>query len=77
MIDLGAGIGCRSAKVRLAHLLCEMVVRLRAVGLRKDKTVRLPITQAEIGDALGPSTVHVNRGLQELRQDGRPFGIDG
>ncbi len=61
------GIGRRSARARIAHLLCEMVLRLRAVGLEKDDAVPLPITQAELGDALGLSTVHVNRTLQDLR----------
>jgi CRP-like cAMP-binding protein len=64
------GIGRRSAKTRLAHLICELVVRLRAVGLEKDNAVPLPITQTEVGDALGLSTVHVNRTLQELREEG-------
>ena len=61
------GIGRRSAKTRIAHMFCEMVMRLRAVGLQKGNTVPLPITQAEVGDALGLSTVHVNRTLQDLR----------
>jgi CRP-like cAMP-binding protein len=63
------GIGRRSAKTRIAHLLCEMVMRLRAVGLQKGNMVPLPITQAEVGDALGLSTVHVNRTLQDLRKE--------
>ncbi len=64
------GIGRRSARARLAHFLCEMVMRLRAVGMQRGNTVPLPITQAEVGDALGLSTVHVNRTLQELREEG-------
>ncbi len=43
---------------------------MRAVGLAEEHTCDLPITQAEIGDALGLSTVHVNRVLQELRGAG-------
>jgi CRP-like cAMP-binding protein len=61
------GIGRRDAKTRVAHLFCEMVMRLRAVGLEQDNSVPLPLTQNEVGDALGLSTVHVNRTLQELR----------
>lgn len=64
------GIGRRSAKVRLAHFICEMVMRLRAIGRQRGNAVPLPITQAEVGDALGLSTVHVNRTLQELREEG-------
>jgi CRP-like cAMP-binding protein len=63
------GIGRRSAKTRVAHLFCEMIMRLRAVGLQTGNTVPLPLTQAEVGDALGLSTVHVNRTVQELRAE--------
>jgi CRP-like cAMP-binding protein len=61
------GIGRRSAETRIAHVLCEVLVRMRAVGLANEHACDLPITQAEIADALGLSTVHVNRSLQELR----------
>ena len=64
------GIGRRSAYTRIAHVLCEVLVKMRAVGLRTERECELPLTQAEIGDALGLSTVHVNRSLQELRGDG-------
>jgi CRP-like cAMP-binding protein len=61
------GIGRRDAKARIAHLMCEMVTRLKAVGLVEDLSCVWPYTQTEIGDALGLSTVHVNRTLQEIR----------
>ena len=64
------GIGRRSAYTRIAHLFCELVVRMRAVGLADGNSVEIPMTQAELGDALGLSTVHVNRVLQERRGDG-------
>jgi CRP-like cAMP-binding protein len=64
------GIGRRSAHTRIAHLLCELLVRLRAVELVEDHVFNLPVTQAELGDALGLSTVHVNRVLQDLRGEG-------
>lgn len=48
-------------------MLCELVVKYRAVGLTTDYEIKLPLSQAEIGDALGVSTVHVNRVIQELR----------
>ncbi len=47
------GLGQRSAQSRIAHLLCELFVRLRAVGLERDHSVTLPLTQAELGDATG------------------------
>jgi CRP-like cAMP-binding protein len=64
------GLGRRSGYQRMAHLLCELQMRLRAVGLAQDNGYELPLTQNEIGDALGLSTVHVNRVLQDLRNDG-------
>jgi CRP-like cAMP-binding protein len=63
-------IGQREAYPRIAHLLCEMMVRLAAVGLANGSSCHWPITQAEVGDALGITTVHVNRVLQEMRADG-------
>jgi CRP-like cAMP-binding protein len=63
-------VGRREAYGRTAHLLCEMVSRLRAVGLVQNDTCELPITQSELGDAMGLSTVHVNRTLQDLRAAG-------
>jgi CRP-like cAMP-binding protein len=63
-------IGRKSALEHAAHLLCELFVRLQVVGLVTDDSFKLPLTQAELGDALGLSTVHVNRILQELRREG-------
>jgi CRP-like cAMP-binding protein len=63
------GIGQRQAQTRIAHLFCELYLRLDAVGLAQDWTVSLPITQEQLGDALGLSTVHVNRSLNGLRAD--------
>jgi CRP-like cAMP-binding protein len=60
----------REAYNAMAHLLCELLVRLRAVGLADDLSCELPMTQTEFGDALGISTVHTNRVLQDLRAEG-------
>jgi CRP-like cAMP-binding protein len=57
----------RPAYARIAHLICEMVARMRAVGLGQDQSPSLPITAAELADATGLSVVHVNRVLQEPR----------
>lgn len=62
-------MGRRPAEQRLAHLMCELLVRLRAVGLAQDG-YELPVTQAELADTLGLSGVHVNRSLQSLRITG-------
>jgi CRP-like cAMP-binding protein len=64
------GLGRLSAPERIAHLLCELFLRLQAVGLTRDHSFDLPITQAELADAFGLSSVHVNRTLQELRGEG-------
>ncbi|UDL94364.1 MULTISPECIES: Crp/Fnr family transcriptional regulator [Lichenihabitans] len=63
-------VGRRSAIQRISHLLCELYLRFKVVGLAGNASFSLPLTQAEIGDATGLSTVHVNRTLQELRADG-------
>jgi len=60
-------MGRRSAAGHMAHLICELFLRLRAVRLTQGNTFQIPITQVELGDTLGLSTVHVNRVLQELR----------
>jgi CRP-like cAMP-binding protein len=59
----------RPARMRVAHLLCEHFARMDGVGLTEGNSCALPITQAQIGDALGLSNVHVNRTLQELREE--------
>ena len=63
-------IGARSAEHRVAHLLCELLLRLETVGLTGNGSYELPLTQAEIADTMGLSHVHVNRVLQRLRADG-------
>ncbi|MBM0204681.1 Crp/Fnr family transcriptional regulator [Micromonospora sp. STR1s_5] len=63
------GMGRRKAPCRIAHFLCEMYVRLDSIGMADNWTVQLPITQEELGDSLGLSSVHTNRALQELRSD--------
>lgn len=63
-------VGQRTAIERLAHLLCEIFTRMRAVGLTDHSRCELPLTQVELADSLALSTVHVNRTLQELRRQG-------
>lgn len=63
-------IGARSPEHRIAHLLCELLLRLQTVGLATDGSYELPITQAELGDTMGLTNVHVNRVLQRLRAEG-------
>jgi CRP-like cAMP-binding protein len=60
-------VGRRSALARIAHLLCEIHCRLKVVGLTGEAGYKLPITQADIADACGLTSVHVNRMLKQLR----------
>ena len=60
----------RPAYPRIAHLFCELFLRMQAIGLTNNNTCDLPLTQSQMGDALGLSNVHVNRTLQELRAEG-------
>jgi CRP-like cAMP-binding protein len=61
------GLGRRTATERMAHLLCEIHLRLRAAGRNGSDDFQLPITQLDFGDILGLSAVHTNRVLQQLR----------
>lgn len=62
-------IGRLSARQRLAHLLCELSTRAdREEG--NESSFELPVTQEQLADALGLTSVHVNRTMQQLRAEG-------
>lgn len=63
-------VGQRSALERIAHLLCEMFLRLESVGLTQGFSCDFPPTQTDVADATGLTAVHVNRTMQELRRSG-------
>ncbi|MGN6466665.1 MAG: Crp/Fnr family transcriptional regulator [Rhizobiaceae bacterium] len=63
-------MGRRSADGQLAHLLCEVYLRLEAVDLTEGYKFDFDVTQSEVADMLGRSVVHVNRTLQFLRKKG-------
>ncbi|MFN3388131.1 MAG: Crp/Fnr family transcriptional regulator [Allosphingosinicella sp.] len=63
-------LGRREAYAALGHLICELYVRMRNIGLTDDHHFDMPLTQEEIADALGLTPVHVNRVLQRLRAEG-------
>ena len=63
-------VGQRTAYQRTAHLLCELLLRMRSAGQADGYTCRLPLTQLVLADALGLTPVHVNRTLQWLRGEG-------
>jgi CRP-like cAMP-binding protein len=60
-------LGRRSARARLAHLLCELSLRLAAESHGRSRFL-LPLTQEHLADVLGLTSVHVNRMMRELRE---------
>jgi CRP-like cAMP-binding protein len=66
----------RSAYERISHLLLELFVRLKGAGRTDGMSFELPLTQELIGDAVGLTTVHVNRTMRSLRED-KLIAIDG
>ena len=62
--------GCQTAHEKLCSLLLELYARLARVGLAEQLSFELPISQIVIADALGLSTVHVNRTFQLLKREG-------
>lgn len=63
-------VGRRSALSRIAHMVCELNVRLELVGLAENGRYALPLTQSDLADATGLTPVHVNRMLRQLRDEG-------
>jgi CRP-like cAMP-binding protein len=63
-------LGRRDAFARLAHIVCELTVRLQAMGMARDLSFTMPWTQMDVADACGISSVHANRVIQELRHLG-------
>ncbi|TCS09001.1 Crp/Fnr family transcriptional regulator [Rhizobium sp. BK418] len=64
-----SSMGRRSKRAHIAHLICELYLRLRTVEQVDDWSFRLPLTQAELADVMGISLVHVNKTLQTLRRE--------
>lgn len=60
-------MGRRNSIERVAHLMCELYLRARNIGLARDDTFALPLSQLILADALGMTAVHINRVLKELR----------
>ncbi len=63
-------IGRRDARTRIAHFLCELAARLGHHGINSREPFELPMTQEQLGDALGLTAVHINRMLKSLVGDG-------
>ncbi len=63
-------MGRRTSTERVAHLMCELYLRARNIGLEMDGTLSLPLSQILLADALGMTAVHINRVLNDLRLQG-------
>jgi CRP-like cAMP-binding protein len=63
-------LGRFDAIKRLGHFFCEIEAKLRAVGLSNGRDFVLPMTQTDLAEACGMTSVHVNRMLRELRERG-------
>jgi len=76
LIDAGimrawiVSMGRRSAVQRVAHLICELYLRARNIGLTAGDRFLLPLSQIVLADALGTTPVHINRVLKQLRLAG-------
>ena len=68
--ELALSLGQRSAMSRMAHLFCELYLRLDAVGHARPDGYAFPLTQRELSECLGLTVVHANRTIQELRRRG-------
>ncbi|WP_408903033.1 Crp/Fnr family transcriptional regulator [Methylobacterium radiotolerans] len=64
-----ANVGRRPAYQRLAHLFCELYLKQASVGLAHDHRCPMPMTQVDLADASGLTSVHINRTLRDLRRD--------
>jgi CRP-like cAMP-binding protein len=65
-----ANVSRRDAPTRIAHLLCEFALRLEDAGLGDRFSYELPMTQEQLADATGLTSVHVNRTLKLLESEG-------
>jgi len=63
-------VGRRDARARISHLLCEFSLRLEAAGLAEQHRYQLPMTQEQLADCTGLTSVHVNRVLRQLAEEG-------
>lgn len=68
--EWAVSLGRRVAIGKAAHLFCELHARLGVVGMTQGLSYALPLTQAELGECLGLTSVHVNRVLRDLRERG-------
>jgi len=68
--EWSVNVGQRAAHNRLAHLIVELRERLRLIGGVTGDAFAMPLTQEQLGEAMGMTSVHTNRILRQLRLDG-------
>lgn len=68
--ERSTSLGQRTARERMAHIMCELFLRQQAVQLTQGETCAFHLTQTELAETLGMTPVYVNRTLQDLRRDG-------
>jgi CRP-like cAMP-binding protein len=64
-----ANVGRRNARTRIAHLMCELALRLKVAGLGEQTNYEVPMTQEQLADATGLTSVHVNRTIKALEAE--------
>ena len=60
-------LGRRDAVSRVAHIFCELEARLDIIGMVQGGSYALPLSQVDLAECLGITSVHVNRVLRQLR----------
>lgn len=68
--ERSTSLGQRTARERMAHMLCELYLRQRSVKLSSGRHCAFHLTQTELAELLGMTPVYVNRTLQDLRREG-------
>lgn len=63
-------MGQREADQQIAHLFCELLVRLQVAGVADANGYPFPLTQEDLAETLGLTSVHVNRTLRAMREAG-------
>ena len=63
-------LGTKRGTAKIAHLFCEMQLRLGVVGIATQMGFPMPLSQQELADFSGMTHVHLNRCLKELREAG-------
>jgi CRP-like cAMP-binding protein len=63
-------LGAKRGPAKVAHMFCELQLRLGLVGIATQMGFPVPMSQQELADYAGMTHVHLNRCLKELRESG-------